>query len=396
MSRRGKGEGSIYKRKDGRWVGVVDLGWNANGRIRKSVYGTTRKEVSDKLSKAIRAHRDGTLVCDERLTVEQFMDRWLAGKATHLRGSTWARYNGINTLHIVPFLGKMRLTKLEPQHLQSLYVNRLEEGLSPTSVLYVHRVLHTALGEAHRWGLAPRNVASVVTPPRPQRRTVRTLTPNEAQQLLDNAKGDRLEALYVTALTTGMRQGELLGLLWSDVDLDARVAIVQRSLQVSAGGKRELGPPKTTRSRRRVLLHRSAVKALEEHKRRQAAEIEQAMGAWTDMDLVFPNIVGQPIDPTNLIRRSFYPLLKSASLPRIRFHDLRHTAATLLLGQGVHPKVVSEMLGHSQISITLDLYSHVTETMLQAAVDAFDDVFGCQIGCPDEEDDGDDNGLMPV
>ncbi len=182
----------------------------------------------------------------------------------------------------------------------------------------------------------------------------------------------RLEALYVLAVTTGMRQGEILGLRWRDVDVDQGMVQVRGSMQALKGVGLHIAEPKTAGSRRHVMLSQRPIEALRRHRVAQAAERLRAGAGWEDNDLVFANEVGRPIAAGNLLRRSFEPLLKSAGLPRIRFHDLRHTSATLLLGQGVHPKIVSEMLGHSKITTTLDLYSHVTPTMQREAVRAFD------------------------
>jgi integrase len=198
-----------------------------------------------------------------------------------------------------------------------------------------------------------------------------TLVPEDARRLLDAASGDRLEALYVLALTTGLREGELLGLKWRDVRLEERALEIRGSLQrVSAG--LVVVEPKTKQSRRRVGLTDAALVALRRHRVRQAEERLSLGAAWPNSDLVFTDEVGGPIDATKLLRNSFVPLLKTAGLGAMRFHDLRHTAATLLLGRGIHPKIVSEMLGHSQVGITLDLYSHVTPTMQREATAAMD------------------------
>ena len=247
--------------------------------------------------------------------------------------------------------------------------------MSPRTVRQLHAVLRRALAEAERWGLVGRNVAAFVTPPRFQRREMVTLSPEQARVFLAASERDRFHALYVVALTTGMRQGELLALRWRDVDFDTRSIMVQGSLQRVAG-KLTILEPKTASSRRRIALTATAVDTLRRHRIGQSEQRLRAGPGWEDRDLVFTNSVGRPIEVTNLLRRSFRPILEEASLPRIRFHDLRHTAATLMLGRGVHPKVVAEMLGHSQISTTLDLYSHVTPTMQREATEALDEVLG--------------------
>jgi integrase len=365
--RRAPGEGSITRRQDGLWAGMLDLGWQDGKRKRKFVYARTRAEAARKLAEATRQLQEGRLIADERTTVEQYLRAWLEIIEPTIAPSTHKRYGQLLRLHAYPYIGRHRLTKLEPTHLARLYARRIKAGLSPTTVLQLHRVLHHALKDAHRQGLAPRNVAELVTPPVKAEHEFITLSPKQARRFLEVVVGDRLEALYVVALTTGMREGELLGLRWADVDLDAGALHVVRRL-------------KRRTSRRQVLLVGVAVQALKLHHGRQDEERRRAGSTWDDNGMVFPNTIGRPINPSNFLRREFYPLLEAAGLPRMRFHDLRHSAATLLLGMGVHPKVVSEMLGHTQIGITLDLYSHVTATMQRDAVEAFEELLGSSQG----------------
>jgi integrase len=360
--RRGRGEGGIYKRDDGRWAGIADLGWQDGKRERKFVYARTRAEVAEKLAKALSDHRAGQLVVDERVTVQQFFETWLASVKRSVAFSTWQRYETLIRLHATPSIGRLRLARLSPLHLEQLYSGRLDAGLSPTTVLQLHRVLHHALRDAMRWNLVQRNVSELVTPPRKALYEFRVLSSEEARTFLQAVKGDRLEALYVLAITTGMREGELFGLRWADVNLTTRSLHLVKQL-------------KTKSSRRQVLLPRLAFESLSDHRTRQVAERAHTGTEWEDHGLVFTNTLGRPLHPRNFLLRDFYPLLDRAGLPKMRFHDLRHSAATLLLELGIHPKVVSEMLGHSQIGITLDLYSHVTATMQQQAVTALDDLF---------------------
>jgi integrase len=367
MGKRANGEGSIYKRKDGRYCATLTI----EGDKRKSFYGATRQEVSRKLNDALKSHREGLPLADEQQTVGRFFDAWLEAVKPKVRHSTHYRYSGYVRIHIAPELGRVRLAKLTPEHLQRLYAHRIEAGLSPMSVKHIHRVIHAALEKAVRWSLVPRNVADLVDPPRTRRKDMATLSAAQARILISAAQGERLEALYVVALTTGMRQGELLALRWGDVDLDRRTLQVRSSLQRAVEGF-EFAEPKTASSRRSVSITEAAASALRRHRAAQASERLRVGAAWADLGLVFANKVGEPLDPRNLLQRCFYPLLKRAGLPRIRFHDLRHTAATLMLAQGVHPKIASEMLGHSNIGITLDTYSHVTPTMQRSATDALD------------------------
>jgi integrase len=369
MSKKANGEGSVYQRKsDGRWSASISL---PNGK-RKHFLGRDRDEVVRKQRAALKGQDDGLPVVVERQTVSQFMQSWLTATKPKLRERTWVRYEQYVRLHIVPSLGKLTLTKLTPQHVQRLYAERLDAGASPTTVHHLHAVLHRALKQAVRWNLVARNVADLVDPPRIAHHEISTLDPADAQRLIAAASEDRLEALYVLALTTGMREGELLGLRWRDVDLDNDAVEVRGSLQRVPSGF-VLAEPKTARSRRRVGLTPTAVAALRRHRVRQSEERLSLGGGWkNDLDLVFVDEAGAPIDASKFLRNSFAPLLKRAGLPVMRFHDLRHTAATLLLGRGVHPKIVSEMLGHAQIGITLDLYSHVTPTMQREATAAME------------------------
>lgn len=365
MSKRANGEGSIYKRKDGRWTARISL----PGGRRKDFFGKTRQEVVAKLTVALKARQDSLPVVGEKQTVAQFLEAWQESIESTVRPTTASTYATLIRLHVEPFIGKHILSRLQPQHLQRLYSDRIKHGLSPQSVRKIHAVIHVALERAMKWDLVVRNVADLATPPRGERHEFETLGPDEARSLLSAAKGHRLEALYWLALTTGMRQGELLALRWKEVNFEARALQVRGTLTLKEG-RYVVSEPKTPGSRRQVALGGQVIEVLRLHRSRQAEERLAKGSCWMDNDLVFANEVGNPIEPSNLRRRSFFPLLEKAGLKRIRFHDLRHSAATLLLGEGIHPKIVSERLGHSRVAITLDLYSHVTPTMQQQAVDA--------------------------
>jgi integrase len=236
-------------------------------------------------------------------------------------------------------------------------------------------VLHRAFDAALRLGLVQRNVCDVVEVPRMRHYEMTTLSEEQVQHLLRAATGERLEALYVLALATGMRQGELLALTWRDVDLESASLHVRSTLHVTREGY-VFAEPKTKLSRRTIALSPIAVNALRAHRMRHVEERLRAGQAWEDLDLVFPNSVGRPIDGIHLLKYRFYPLLAQAGLPRMRFHDLRHTSATLLLGRGVNPKIVSEMLGHSHVSVTLGIYSHVLPHMQLEAAKAMNEALG--------------------
>ncbi|MBT9260205.1 MAG: site-specific integrase [Clostridiales bacterium] len=246
--------------------------------------------------------------------------------------------------------------------------------MSANTVRIIHAILHKALAQGVKWGLSARNPAEAVDRPRIQRREMPTLSAAEVHAFLAAAKEDRLYALYVLAITTGMRQGELLGLRWGDVDLKAGRLYVRRQLVWLRNVEPTLSEPKTAKGRRTVELPGLAVEALRQHRKQQAKERLLAGPAWRDQDLVFTTQLGTPIHPSNLRTRSFQPLLKKAGLPLIRFHDLRHTHASLLLAAGVHPKLVQERLGHATVGITLDVYSHTTPSLHRQVAGILEDL----------------------
>lgn len=260
-------------------------------------------------------------------------------------------------------------------------MSKLEAGLSPRSVQSVHAILRRALGTAEKWGLASRNVARLVDPPRVCRDEVRCLDVDQARAFLAAIRGHRLEGLFTTAVAIGLRQGEALGLRWSDIDLEAGQLSVRHTLvplpvaMREDGGRRGsrlvLAEPKTARSRRTIALPGVVVSALREHRRTQAAERLWAGSRWTDKDFVFTSTLGTPLDSRN-VTHELQRVLASAELPRLRFHDLRHTAATLLLAQGVHPRVVMETLGHSTFAMTMNVYSHVIPALGRDTADRMD------------------------
>ena len=370
--RRANGEGGVSRRKDGSWMARYTA-QTPTGRKRKVLYAKSREEARRKLAEAI-AERDRGLVYDsEGLTLGEYLARWLEDSVRgSVKATTYQSYGSLVRLHVCPTLGSTKLSALTPAHVQALYRAKLDEGLAPKSVKHCHTTLHRALKQAVRWGLVPRNAAAEADPPRVRTPEMRPLSPTQARTLLDAARGNRLEALYVLAVTTGMRQGELLGLGWEDVDPEARTVRVRRTLTLAKGGP-HLTEPKTPKSRRQIRLTSGAVVALERYQERQEAEGARRGPGWNAQGLVFCTRRGTPIRRDNLHDKHWKPLLGRAGLPDIRFHDLRHTCATLLLTKGVHPKIVSEMLGHSSFAITLDTYSHVIPGLGDAAANAMED-----------------------
>jgi integrase len=361
----GNGEGSIRQRLDGLWEARVSL---PDGR-RRSIYGKTRADVSAKLTATTRDRDQGLPIVTDAQTVEAYFTHWLATIQPTVKPRTYVRYAGEIRSHLVPAMGRVKLAKVTPQHLERLYADLLQRGLAPASVAHLHAVVHKALTTAHRQHLVPQNVADLVTAPsaRKHRREMQVLSAEQANVLLVAARGDRLEALYVLALSTGARLGELLALRWGDVDFGSGVLEIAHSLHYDAGGAWALTSPKTAKGKRRIELTEGALRALKQHERRQKAERLAAGPAWQDHRFIFTRATGEPLRGTHILERQFRPLLQRAGLPPVRFHDLRHTAASLLLADGVHVLVVSQLLGHSDISMTLGVYAHLNPTMQRTA-----------------------------
>jgi integrase len=369
-----KGDG-ITKRKDGRYMARYTV-HTPDGPKRKLIYGRKYKEVEKKLNEARGDVVRGITYDAGKQTVGEYLARWLSDSVRDtVRQRTYERYESIVRVHLDPSIGRVKLTALTPAHVRGLYREKLDTGLAPRTVLHIHRTLSKALKQATDDGLIPRNAAGLVKPPRPRREEIRPLDREQVRALFEAAKGDRLEALCVVAVTAGLRRGELQGLKWEDVDLSGATGMLQvrRTLSEPRGGY-IFEAPKSGKGRS-VRLTRKATAALREHRKRQLEERMEHAGLWEDSGLIFPSGVGTPISGGNL-NRAFKATLRRAGLPAFRFHDLRHTCATLLLREGVNPKYIQELLGHADISLTLNIYSHVLPDMGHAAAGAMDAALG--------------------
>jgi integrase len=366
--RRGNREGSIFKRADGRWCAQISI----QGR-RLTKYAGTRAECREWIKETLAQVDQGLTLAAAKITVSALLDRWLETAKPSLAHQTWQAYERHVRLYIRPAIGHIRLQDLRPDHIQTLYTRKTEDGLAPRSVRALHQVLHRALSVAIKWGLLARNPSNGVDLPRIKPGEVRVLDPNEVETFLEAAQGQRLEPLFRLAIGTGLRQGELLGLQWRDLDWERRTLRIQRQLQRIIGEGRQFVDLKSASARRSVALGAMTIADLRRHRKHQLEERLFVGRKWQDTDLMFTTMHGGPLD-AGYVRRIFKALVASIERPDMRFHDLRHTAATLMLQQGVHPKVVQERLGHAKISMTLDIYSHVLPSMQEEAAELIDDV----------------------
>jgi integrase len=371
-------------RKRGKhWLVAIELGRDpVTGRRRRAyVTASSRREAEQEESRRRAEAATGLDLEPNRLTLSEYLERWLAAVRPNVAPSTYRYYRALLNKQVVPYIGGIPLAKLRPLHVQGLYA-RLHEagrvdssgGLSGRTVLHVHRVLSEALGQAVRWQMIARNVCDAAEAPQASRRELRVLSPEETRRLLElaAADGNTWGDAVILAVHSGLRRGELLGLKWGDVDLEGGSLTVRRSLQYLPGEGLTLREPKTARGSRTIPLGSTAVQCLRRLRHRQKENQLLAGPAYRRVEhprdgLVLATSIGTAIDPNNL-RRGFRRLLAKAGIDGLRFHDLRHTHASLLLARGVHPKIVSERLGHASVGITLDVYSHVLPSLQQDAV----------------------------
>ena len=370
--------GSIIKRYKDSYTIVIELGKDPVTGKRKqhwvSVRGT-KKEAGKKLAELLHQMDKGTFIKPDKITVGEYLERWLKDYVRpNLAPRTAEGYEHILRKHLIPALGNITLIGLKAEHLQRYYSEKVAGGLSNMTVRHHHTVLHKALATAVGWGILSSNVADAVSTPRIQRQDMKTWDEEDVTRFLEAAKRTQYYALFYTALFTGMRRSELLGMKWGDVDFVLSQLYVSRSLHCLKGGIIVFRPTKTAKGRRAIALSPSTFMVLSEHHQRCMAKWAVLRVALTDDDLVFCHSDGKPYLP-NTITHAWIKIVRRTGLKPIRLHDARHTHASIMLKQEVHPKIVQERLGHANIAVTLDTYSHVAPGLQRAAALRFDEAF---------------------
>lgn len=375
--------GSVVK-KGNRWYAVTEAPRDPEtGKRRRKWHSgfLTRREAEAGLVDILSRLQQGSYVEPSRTTLAEFLEEWLEATRSTVRESTWSSYRAEIAKHVIPRLGPSRLQAIGPGDLNALYSELLRTGrrdghggLSPRTVRYVHSILRRALDAAVRWNLVPGNVAAVADPPKSARKMpeMRTWSADQVRAFLEGTADDRFHAAWVLLATTGMRRGEVLGLRWVDIDFDRRRLSVNRSL-VSVNYEIKVEAPKTARSRRSVALDEATLLRLRDHRTSQIEERLALGSPFAEEGLVFSNDDGSAVHPDKLTK-AFVRVVKGLGLPRIRLHDLRHTHASLALRAGIHPKVVSERLGHSSIAVTMDTYTHAIPALHEEAASTIADL----------------------
>lgn len=367
--------GGVAK-KSNRYYPYVYAGRGEEGKKKYTYFGgySTKKEAQRVLAEKVVQMNNG-IPEPSKDTLKSYLLQWLEDKRTQIRPGTLRSYAWIVNKHIIPNIGHLPLADIKPQHIQALY-RKLQSppiNLSSQSVLNAHRILVQALNLAVNWDLLQKNAAKVVRPPRPDSEEMRVWNKEELTEFLRSTEQSRYHIAYVILSATGMRLGEALGLKWSDIDFQRSKIKVQRALAYTGKGY-EIQRPKTKSGVRNIDVPPNVLKQLLVHKEKQAVEQSKAQELWEANDWVVASVLGRPIQQHN-IRMQFHKSVQRAGLPRIRMHDLRHTHATLLLEKGVHPKSVQERLGHSDVSLTLNTYSHVSPSLQEAAAMLINDLF---------------------
>jgi len=366
--KRGNNEGTINKLPSGRWRAQITL----EGRRLGCVFNTQREGL-EWIRKTRGQIDDGLTFASTKTTLGEYLMGWLTSTKAAKRRSTWTHYEQVSRNYIIPNIGKIKIKDLRAEHLQGLYNHLLDQDMGTYTVRKIHTVLHSALQRAVKMGMIGRNPASYAQPPKEPLNEMAIFNESQVSHLLVSALGHRWEAIYYLAIVTGMRQMELLGLQWNDLDWTKQILRVERQLDRPHGEGIKFSPPKTKFGKRSIALGEKTVEKLRSHFKQQQSLRLSAGEKWQEYGLIFTNSIGGPIHPRNLLR-DFKKLLNDSDLPEIRFHDLRHTAASLMLNHGVPVIIASRSLGHARPSITLDVYSHLIPSMQAEAAEMIEEL----------------------
>ncbi len=367
--------GQLISKGKSKWLVRIYLGTDSEGKrsyFSKTINGN-KKEAQAYLNKLLLQKDTGTFIQPTKLFVKDLLNQWLnTAVKQRVRDNTFHSYNYMVKKYMEPYLGKYKLSQLTPANIQEFYAKLQETGISPRTIRYAHTLLKNALEQAIEWDMLHKNPANKVTLPRHQKQEMKVLSPKETEIFINALSYSKWKALFSLLLASGMRPGEALGLKWEDINFDNNRATIRRTL-VRVGKGWMLEEPKTRQSRRTIPIPAGTMQDIKEHQENQAEHIKQA-NTYNDQSFVFANSNGDPLMERNIVRRHFKPILEKEGLPNIRLYDLRHTCATLLLSQGVNPKIVSERLGHASTTLTMDVYSHVLPDMQQEASDKLQDI----------------------
>ncbi|WP_053217695.1 tyrosine-type recombinase/integrase [Virgibacillus senegalensis] len=374
-------EPKIYPLDSGGYGFRMDIGKDPKtGKRKRPRFGPYKSKTTARLerNKIMQQIMEGTFVEQKEMTLKDFLLRWLDHKRVNVSEGTYAHYKPYIMHHWIPNLGMAKINEVKPVHIQEIYDEYIEnEVLSNQSIVHMHRVLNNAFNDAIKWEWAVRNPCTPIKPPRPEKYEMKVWDEFELQHFLEFSKGDRFYVAYLLALSTGMRKGEILALRWQDIDFSNKLLAVRQAVTRKKGGGYKIGETKS-KNQRTISLFNHVLEELKTYRKQQMSFKMENRDKYEDQDLILAANNGSFILPRNL-DRSWRPLMKKSGLKFIRFHDFRHTHATLMLKQGVHPKVVQERLGHSSITVTLDLYSHVLPNIQRAAAEQFgDEIFGAK------------------
>ncbi|MGG5460002.1 tyrosine-type recombinase/integrase [Clostridium sp. B9] len=386
---KGNGQGTIYKMSNGKFRGQLTIGYNENGTPkRKSFTGKTKKEVSDKMKAFYVDNNRGLLPTDDKITLSKWFYTWLFTYRIHdLKPSSFERYEGLYRNYIESSsIGNIKLTDLRTHHIQAYYNSLVaEEGKSPSTIKTINKCLKSCLNQALKEGYVVKNYCTIVTLPKgseSSKDSINVFTLDEQQIFMKECINNKNGMLYILALGTGLRLGEILALRWTDINLKENYININKALKstyiIDNKGNREFTvieqPPKTKNSIRTVPLNNNLINLLLEHRKKQMIERDSNIDIYFDNNLVFSTPQGNYLSESN-VRKSFKRVLKKCNLNDFRFHDLRHTFATRLFENGIPPKTVQSLLGHSNISTTLNIYTHVMKDTKDKAIDKLNFLF---------------------